>query len=221
MMWKQQRFIMSVILFLLTLTPFCNARRHRLRNYFHKRSNNNKASSSGETRIVGGQPATAADGLDYIVDWFKCGASLIHSDILLSAAHCDAIPERNVRIGGVAYQDATAETRTIVSRHVHPLYDISKLSFDFLILQLNEAVRTKMGTIILRMLYSIMDSHQFRSELFCYLLVYVYVYVYVFVYFLVQQNSHFHQYKCESSTSQSNTHSNGIRCDPRRQSIHE
>lgn len=164
-----------------------------------------------------------ANRLQPLTAWTKCGASLIHSDILLSAAHCDAIPERNVRIGGVAYQDATAETRTIVSRHVHPLYDISKLSFDFLILQLNEAVRTKMGTIILRMLYSIMDSHQFRSELFCYLLVYVYVYVYVyvFVYFLVQQNSHFHQYKCESSTSQSNTHSNGIRCDPRRQSIHE
>ncbi|KAI2509873.1 peptidase [Fragilaria crotonensis] len=94
-------------------------------------------------RIVGGNQATKGE-YPYFVQWERgCGASLIHSDIILSAAHCNG---SNLPTGVIvsAYQNDRAidgaQARTIVQRVQHPNYDSSTEKNDFLIMRLDSPV---------------------------------------------------------------------------------
>ena len=100
---------------------------------------------TSSTRIVGGSQAQRGD-YPYYTQWVGgCGASLIHEDIVLSAAHCMAITENQVIVGG--YQNEVVEggsvARTIVKRVAHPNYDDSSFSYDFVVLKLDAPVANK------------------------------------------------------------------------------
>ena len=97
-----------------------------------------------QTRIVGGTQAQRG-AYPYFTQWIGgCGASLIHEDILLSAAHCNEIFETDVIVG--AYEDGKvgngALARTIVGHAIHPKFSPYARANDYLVLKLNSPVTT-------------------------------------------------------------------------------
>ena len=77
-----------------------------------------------------------------LVGWDGCGASLIHEDIILSAAHCNPIETDEVYIGAYRRDSELydAELRYITERRVHPDYDDWTVENDFLVMKLDQAV---------------------------------------------------------------------------------
>jgi secreted trypsin-like serine protease len=101
---------------------------------------------AAESRIVGGTQATPGE-YPFFVEWSGCGASLIHDDIILSAAHCNPLSNNKVVIG--AYKSDSlqegAETRSIVARRSHPAYNDYSVENDFLVMKLNETVSSSVN----------------------------------------------------------------------------
>ncbi len=75
----------------------------------------------------------------------SCGVSLIHADILLSAAHCSKNIMSNVNVVvGALYLRSNRQgiLRTVTDRRVHPNFNNKTLTYDFLVLKLNRGVPT-------------------------------------------------------------------------------
>jgi trypsin len=93
-------------------------------------------------RVVGGNEADSGEYPFYAVWSGGCGASLIHSDILLTAAHCNVITSNKVIVG--AYERSItgngAVAATIVARVRHPNYNSAIEDNDIMILKLNAPV---------------------------------------------------------------------------------
>lgn len=87
------------------------------------------------TRIVGGSPASPTD-YPFFVAWEGCGASLIHDDIILTAAHCNPIRSNSVRVSAHRLYGG-GETKRIVQRVPHPQYNDFSTAYDFMILKLS------------------------------------------------------------------------------------
>ena len=95
------------------------------------------------SRIVGGNQATKGE-YPYFVQWMRgCGASLIHADIVLTAAHCNGNSVSTSVIVS-AYQNGKAIdgglSRTIAERVLHPKYNSNTEVNDFMIMRLSTAV---------------------------------------------------------------------------------
>jgi secreted trypsin-like serine protease len=104
-----------------------------------------QSASVRESRIVGGNRASPGE-YPYFVQWDGCGASLIHEDVILSAAHCNQIDSNEVWVGAylVGTSSAGAQARTITTRRVHPYYyddGYSVINNDYLVMKLDQSVR--------------------------------------------------------------------------------
>mmetsp|Transcript_10574 Transcript_10574/g.17808 ORF Transcript_10574/g.17808 Transcript_10574/m.17808 type:complete len:322 (+) Transcript_10574:1181-2146(+) len=108
--------------------------------------NTNKNKPNFETRIVGGSNASPGE-YPFFVSWDGCGASVIHDDLLLSAAHCNVPNAANsVVVGAYNLNDLSgAEERSIVAKSQHPSYDdkADTPAYDFIVLKLNSPVSNK------------------------------------------------------------------------------
>ena len=96
-----------------------------------------------ETRIVGGTQASVGE-YPYYTQWiYGCGASLIHDDIVLTAAHCNEIATNTVHVGAFQQQTISdgAILATIAKRVVHPKWNPNTSVNDFLILKLKSPVK--------------------------------------------------------------------------------
>lgn len=103
----------------------------------------NKASVDIQPRIVGGDPAADGKYPSYAIpdigeEGGLCGATLIHGDILVSAAHCKGVFEgRNVIIGGNQLVGADAAEVIAVDReYVHPDFSVYTLQRDVMLIKL-------------------------------------------------------------------------------------
>lgn len=97
-----------------------------------------------EGRIVGGFDAQPGE-FPFFVQWTGCGASLIHEDIILTAAHCSPIDNDDVIVGAYSkYQTEgppiNSVERKIVERRIHESYDASTILNDFMVMKLDRAV---------------------------------------------------------------------------------
>ncbi|KAG7344253.1 trypsin [Nitzschia inconspicua] len=93
-------------------------------------------------RIVGGVDAPPGE-YPFFASWAKsCGASVIHDDILLTAAHCGPISDDQVVVGaytrGESHESSPVRsaTRRVQKRIPHPDFDSVKWQNDFMLLKL-------------------------------------------------------------------------------------
>lgn len=95
-------------------------------------------------RIVGGTDATKNE-YPYYTNWGGCGASLIAPDILLTAAHCNALPQNEVIVA--AFETGTSQQggirRKITERRPHPNYDSTSFQNDVMLLKLDIPVNER------------------------------------------------------------------------------
>jgi hypothetical protein len=97
--------------------------------------------TTGEHRIVGGEEAAEGE-FPFYVNWNEfgsfCGGSLIHEDIILTAAHCAVLSTDEILIGAYYLDSFVAgeETQTIETRRVHPEYDDFTMVNDVMVLKI-------------------------------------------------------------------------------------
>jgi len=100
------------------------------------------------TRIVGGSPAALGE-YDFYVNSMQnslCGGTLIHDDMILTAAHCGNafLVGNDVLVGSVDRRYATegGVKRSIAKAIKHPQYSSFTQNFDFMVVKLTEPVWT-------------------------------------------------------------------------------
>mmetsp|Transcript_16782 Transcript_16782/g.38773 ORF Transcript_16782/g.38773 Transcript_16782/m.38773 type:complete len:482 (+) Transcript_16782:150-1595(+) len=94
-------------------------------------------------RIVGGQNAEYNE-YPFYTSWGRsCGATLIHDDFLLTAAHCNPVTEDQVVVGAYSKGQVmlNSQVRFIKQRFIHPDYNIESWNFDVMLLQLTVPVQ--------------------------------------------------------------------------------
>jgi Trypsin len=91
-----------------------------------------------DSRIVNGQNAYQGQ-FPYFGRWGGCGASLISSDFMLSAAHCNVQDGVDIRLGAYWYDDDGQYVK-IKQRFRHPNNDNNGVVWDYLLLQLEAPV---------------------------------------------------------------------------------
>jgi trypsin len=98
-----------------------------------------------QSRIVGGFPS-ASDAFPYFTtvntDKSLCGASLIHEDIVLTAAHCQGVFDEGVRIGVHNLNDPndSGVVRMVVEEIKHSQFNEYTLANDIMLLKLDYPV---------------------------------------------------------------------------------
>lgn len=97
-----------------------------------------------ETRIVGGSPAAAEayPAYAFTAGSDLCGSTLIHHDILLTAAHCKgAFLNNGVVVGGILIDGSDGRFVEVTKELPHPHYSYSNQQNDVMLVQLGEIIR--------------------------------------------------------------------------------
>ncbi|CAJ1954677.1 unnamed protein product [Cylindrotheca closterium] len=137
-----RHWIVTLALFVISSGPVKSQNGLRREKSSKKRQKPVKKHWAFQSRIIGGNDAPAGQ-YPFFVQWHGCGASLIHEDILLSAAHCDLIEYNDVIIGSHLRFDDTvpgAQGRMIVERRIHPNFNDTSMENDYMIMKLDSPV---------------------------------------------------------------------------------
>lgn len=91
-----------------------------------------------ESRIVGGS-VTNGDNYPFHVNLGGCGGSLIHEDIVLTAAHCKPLYPSTARVGGDTRSDGV-RVQIEGDGTAHPSYNSRGQDYDFMVYKLRSPV---------------------------------------------------------------------------------
>jgi trypsin len=107
----------------------------------------------GTANIVGGTNVSSGVYPSYahvIGQGILCGATLIHSDILLTAAHCQFafVYDRRIAIGATLRNGSdAAEILSVVSIHQHPMYTRENATYDIMLVKMNSSSEAPIASI--------------------------------------------------------------------------
>jgi V8-like Glu-specific endopeptidase len=130
------KYIQAIALLSLTLVSLSSSTKNGLRK--HRQLLDKKDFGVVNARIVNGQNASPGQ-FPYFGRWGGCGASLISSDFMLSAAHCNVQEINNIRLGAYEY-DGDGQYVNIKQRYRHPNNNNNEVVWDYLLLQLETPV---------------------------------------------------------------------------------
>jgi hypothetical protein len=143
---QTMKFTTSTLLFALLLDATASGETH---NWSHAnilaQENLTMHHPLIQSRIVGGFPS-ASNAFPYFTtvntDKSLCGASLIHEDIVLTAAHCHGVFDEGVRIGVHNLNDPndSGVVRMVVKEIKHPQFDEYTIANDIMLLKLDRPV---------------------------------------------------------------------------------
>jgi trypsin len=101
--------------------------------------------------IVGGTPSVVYPSYAHVIGFgVLCGATLIHPDILLTAAHCQSAFtfDRRVAIGATFRNGSDAtEVFNVVSIYQHPLYSKENKKYDIMLVKINSFSKSPVAAI--------------------------------------------------------------------------
>jgi len=104
------------------------------------------AGDQPNSRIVGGMNTDPGEYPFFTAWGSSCGATVIHDDILLTAAHCNPLTTQRVIVGayskGVIGESAPINSfaSTIESRIIHPRYNVDTWDYDVMLLKISDLV---------------------------------------------------------------------------------
>ncbi len=105
------------------------------------------------TNIVGGTPASSGEYRSYahvIGFGTLCGATLIHPDVLLTAAHCQLAFSYDRRIAiGATFRNGSdaAEVFNVVTIYQHPLYTRETKKYDIMLVKISSFSKSPVASI--------------------------------------------------------------------------
>jgi secreted trypsin-like serine protease len=106
---------------MLCLARLLSSERSNNDNYTVANNNNNNNNTQIQPLIVGGILALRGEFPSFT--FCGCGGTLIHPDIILSAAHCSGcFLSSNVKIGGIKRDGSDSEIRKAKREIMHPNY---------------------------------------------------------------------------------------------------
>ena len=90
--------------------------------------------------VLGGKNATPNKYNFYVQMERGCGAALITSDLIITAAHCLQTPNASNLVHVGAYQSLIGMQRNVTAVGVHPEYSAKTMKYDLMIMKLSEPV---------------------------------------------------------------------------------
>jgi len=133
---KPQKYVNTLIWTSILLLASTSTATSQLRG--HRGLMTKNQTHTFENRIVGGDDAREGE-FKFMVIWdASCGGSLIHDELVLTAAHCGFLTG-GVRIGSL-FMNRGGVSRSVVRKVGHPGYNDATTANDYMILKLNEPV---------------------------------------------------------------------------------
>jgi secreted trypsin-like serine protease len=93
-----------------------------------------------DSKVVGGVDASYGEFPSFA--YRECGATLIHSDIIMTAAHCSGNFKGTIQIGGIKQNGSDSEKIRIQYEIIHPNYDGITLQHDIMLVKLAKSSKS-------------------------------------------------------------------------------